>query len=175
MDIRQAIPEDLAAIRDFYNKQIDDMNATGYPTAWEKDNYPNGELLLDFIRRGELFLGIQDGEIIASMALNSRGNEVYKTVKWQVDIPEEEALVLHLLTVSLERKGQGLGREMIRFARAYGIDHGKQALRLDVHVTNLTAQKLYEKTGFKNVDSVRMFYPGIGWHEFIMCELPLAG
>lgn len=46
-------------------------------------------------------------------------------------------------------RGEGLGREMLRFiqnrARAYGL----HAIRLSTHLTNYTAQKLYKTSGFE--------------------------
>ena len=173
MNIRKAEAQELPAIRDFYNALIDMMHEDGYQTAWEKDVYPSPDALRAFLESGSLFVGERDGKIIASMVLNSTGNESYQSVHWQVKIPPEDALVIHLLGVSLRCKGQGLGREMLRFAADRAKAHGKCAIRLDVHVTNATALKLYEKAGFEQVDTVRMFYEGIGWHEFIMCELAL--
>ena len=173
MIIRKAVPEEWQAVVHFYGSLIDMMNESGYPTAWEKDIYPSADSLRQFIESGSLFVGLEDGGIIAAMVLNSVGNDAYKNVHWSLDIPDSDALVIHILGVSLRYKGRGYGREMLNFAMEFGRKCGKRAIRLDVHVTNLTAIKLYEKSSFRHVDNVKMLYPDIGWHEFLMYELPL--
>ena len=173
MDIRKAEPCDLRKVRTFYNSLIDQMHENNYYTAWEKDVYPDEKLMASFIDNGELFVGEEKDNIIAAMVLNTKGNAAYNDVHWRVEADPTHAMVLHILGVSLREKGRGYGRRMLEYARRYALQNNMRAIRMDVHITNITAMKLYEKMSYRAVDKVRMFYEGIGWHDFIMYELPI--
>ena len=173
MKIRRATAEDLKAVSAFYNDLIDQMHENDYYTAWEKNVYPDEKLMAIFIEAGTMYIGIENDRIIASMVLNREGNEVYNDVRWSVDADPSQVMVLHILGVSLREKNRGLGRQMLEYARDIASAAGVRAIRMDVHVTNITAQKLYEKNSYIPVDRVKMYYEGIGWHEFIMYELKI--
>ena len=50
---------------------------------------------------------------------------------------------------------------------------GKKAIRLDILGGNEAAVKLYTSLGFRPVETKTMFYPDVGWTEFLMYELGL--
>lgn len=170
MKIRSAKVYDSNDINLFYNQLIDQMNQTGYETAWRKNIYPDESLIAEFIHEDSMYVGVENDRIISAMALNSIGNEAYDQVKWTVDADACEVLVIHILGVYLTEKGKGHGKEMINYAVDYAKITGKKVIRMDVHITNTTAMKLYEKMGFQAVGNVKMIYDGIGIHEFVMYE-----
>lgn len=173
MNILQANINNLDDIKDFYDDLLDQMNEIGYYIGWEKDIYPNLELIKKFIDEGAMFIGLDDGKIISAMAINSRASEVYDKVNWSIDASTKESLVIHILGVSLRLKGKGYGKQMINFAIDYGHKNNLRAIRMDVQVANVTAMKLYEKMGFVAVDRVNIVYDRLGSLEFIMYELPI--
>jgi ribosomal protein S18 acetylase RimI-like enzyme len=52
------------------------------------------------------------------------------------------------LGVSPELRGQGIGRALVGYLIAQGLEQGRQRLALDVACSNPRAQALYERLGF---------------------------
>jgi GNAT superfamily N-acetyltransferase len=69
--------------------------------------------------------------------------------------------ILNDLYVAAEARKLGAGAALLEQARAWGIETGARALELATTVDNFTAQRLYEKTGWKKD------------LEFLHYELPL--
>lgn len=173
MEIRKTSLAELDSICEFYDNQIDLMRDCGYFTLWEKGIYPDRERIRGFIEAGSMFAGWENGAIIAAMALNSDGGAEYDNVRWSVAAAPGEVLVIHILAVSLKCKNRGLGRQMLEFAIAHAKSRSMKTIRMDVHSSNTTALKLYEKMDFTQLETVSIFYDGLGLHDFIMHELAI--
>lgn len=59
------------------------------------------------------------------------------------------------MAVKAQRRRRGLASGLIRAALAHCVD---KVLRLEVRVSNLGAQKFYERFGFKIKDRVERYY-----------------
>ena len=55
-----------------------------------------------------------------------------------------------------ERRGQGVGTEVLRFVEGYCRAHGIRSLHLEVERPNTAAQRLYRRAGFASPDRVAM-------------------
>lgn len=67
----------------------------------------------------------------------------------------------HLLniTVASVHQGQGWARMMLEALAIWSRRHGSQWLWLEVRVSNLRAQQVYEQFGFRRVGERRNYYP----------------
>ena len=170
MVIRQAEIGDYDAVRAFYHNLID--NSRNLYVGWKKDIYPSPDFLSSSIEAGELFTGMEE-KILAAMVLNHLCNEGYGNYDWTTRAEPEEVLVIHALGVDPERTGQGLGRQMARFAVERARETGMKAIRLDVLKGNVPAERLYKSLGFQHLHTLEMYYEDTGWTDFDLYELVL--
>jgi [ribosomal protein S18]-alanine N-acetyltransferase len=68
---------------------------------------------------------------------------------------------VHLLNITVEpsRQGQGWGRVMLDALATWARGQGAQWLWLEVRVSNLRAQRVYEQNGFRSVGRRKAYYP----------------
>ena len=68
---------------------------------------------------------------------------------------------VHLLniTVAPEFQGQGWARRMLDALGQWSRSQGAQTLWLEVRVSNVRAQRIYEKHGFREVGRRKQYYP----------------
>lgn len=172
MIFEKANEEDYASVKNFYWKLIDEMQSENDKIGWKKGIYPSDDYLKRSLADGELYK-LTDDKMYACVILNSVGNEGYAGVKWGIDCEENEVLIPHALAVAPSEQGQGIGtrlvNEIIRFARS----EAKKAIRLDILGTNLLAEKLYTKCGFRFVEAKQLFYEDTGLTEYKMYEFEL--
>ena len=148
MTIRLGTPEDLDALVQLYDAVCDHMAAAVNYTGWKKGAYP----------------ARQDAEE------GIREEDAYDGVKWQADLPERDVLTIYTFMVDPQKRGRGIGREMLHFAASQGLAQGAKAIRLDVYEKNLPAIKLYESAGFRYIDTVSLGLEDIGLDRFLLYE-----
>jgi len=100
------------------------------------------ESMIDrYLKRGEMFIGIEAGRTISVMVVTDEGGGV---------------LEIKNLAVEPDRQGKGCGREMIEYvARTYA--QGFSILRVGTGESPLTLP-FYEKCGFKIVGRIKDFF-----------------
>jgi [ribosomal protein S18]-alanine N-acetyltransferase len=69
--------------------------------------------------------------------------------------------LLHVLTIDVARhsRRQGIGRLLMSWAESRAEALGLAAMRLEVAVDNVTAQKFYKELGFREVGRIENYYP----------------
>jgi ribosomal-protein-alanine N-acetyltransferase len=74
---------------------------------------------------------------------------------------------VHLLniTVAPAWQGQGWGRVMLDALAIWARGQGAQWLWLEVRISNVRAQRIYEANGFRKVGERRGYYPAAGGHR----------
>ena len=162
MTISKAIETDFLSVRCFYHAVIDKMQGTANDIGWKKDLYPDPGFLKESIRNGELYICSEEGTIIASMVLNQKYPDVYKTVSWRSGADESGILVIHILGVHPDKCRNGYGTAMVREAVRLAASRGLSAVRLDVLSGNLPAENLYKNEGFSFIDSRMVYYKDVG-------------
>lgn len=173
MEIIKASEQQFPAVRAFYHAMIDELKGTPYDLGWKKDIYPAPDFLMNSLRNGELFLSVEDNEVIASMILNHVGNDSYRQCQWQTEAQDNEITIIHALGVLPSHGGRGIGKRMVQFAIDTAKQNRQKVIRLDVLKGNLPAEKLYTSMGFQKVCTLKMFYENIGWTTFDLYEYPL--
>ena len=170
MRIIAAKENEYPQVIDFYHRLITEMQPYPHHPTWIIGTYPRDDYLRQLTESGQVFLGLENGHIVAAMVLNNQPNEGYETVPWQVSAEAAEATIVHLLGVLPECWGRGHGKALLDYAEDLLRAKGQKALRLDVMEENLPARRLYEQNGFREIVTIRMFYESTGWSGFTMYE-----
>lgn len=111
------------------------------------------------------------GEIAACVIANDEEVEGYADAPWQID--SDEVIVLHVLAVHPNHRGKELARKLVENVIEQERKAGKKALRLDVIENNTTAEKLYQKLGFRYIQTKMLYYDVVGKMTFKLYELVL--
>ena len=173
LNIRAAKQAEYETVRAFYDSLIDSMEGSPFHPGWEKGIYPAYEYLMDSIEKGQLYCGWLDGQIVSCMIVNHEYNEGYRALKWSVNPPDCQLLVIHTLGVDSRFSGRGIAREMVRFVIAFAKEQKIPTIRLDVLEGNLPAERAYRAVGFQYAGTVPMYYEDTGWTNYKAFELLL--
>ena len=140
MEIRRAESKDLSEITEIYAAARDYMKAHGNPEQWG-DNYPEEDLTCGDIQRGNLYLCVEQEQILGVFCYFEGEDPTYQTIydgKW---LNEEPYGVIHRIAVSAHQKG------VASFCFAYGVSRCRN-LKIDTHRDNRPMQRSLEKNGF---------------------------
>ena len=172
--LRKTSIEELDQIRELYWKLLDSSPKYGQILQWKKNIYPNDGDWTAYIRKGEMYLILQETDVIGAVAVTNGQSEEYRKIHWTVKIEDQEAAVVHLLMIVPEYQGQGAATAALDEIIKLAVTKKKKAVRLDAIGTNVPAQKLYEKYGFVNCGTAQEYYESTGETEFIFYEYVLA-
>lgn len=168
--IRLGTEKDIDSVAQLYDNLNDHLSSTiNYP-GWLKGVYPTGKDAVNGIKDRCLYVATSDDEIVGSFILRHEPEEAYFAVSWQDKLDYASVLVIYTFVVEPQHFGQGIGQEMLRFATEYGSNIKMKALRLDVYEKNIPAIKLYEKCGFKYIDTVSLGLENYGLNWFKLYE-----
>ena len=173
MIIKKADLDQYPAVRALYHSLIDAIAEIPNTVGWKKDIYPSPEFLTDSIRKGELFIVEEDGEIVGAMIMNHDCNEGYRAFQWPTEAEPEEISVIHALGVHPRHARKGYAKEMVEYAIKTAREDHQKVIRLDVLKGNVPAEKLYSGLGFQCLHTLTMFYEDTGWKEFELYEYQL--
>ena len=129
-------------------------------------------MLENFIQEDALTIGIEEGEIKSSFALNDRLPEEWNLGHWS-SFPESAIYALHSLAVKPgnQRRGLGLGAVLEAIETARRDD--RKTIRLDVASHNTIARKMYEKAGFTYLETITIEYAAGGRSHYALYEYNL--
>ena len=161
MKILKATKADIASIERIYEHIHDEEEKGLTTTGWIRNVYPTAKTAEAALDRGDLFVMVDDGKIVAAAVINQIQVDEYANAAWQHDAPEDEVMVLHGLAVESSAKGKGYGRAFVAFYEDYARQHGCPALRMDTNVLNTRARKLYQSLGYEEIGIVPCVFNGI--------------
>lgn len=170
MEFRVAKKQEFDSVRDLYWTLIDETSHLPSFPHWKKGEHPSDEWLMDSLIKSQLFVLEENEKILASVILNNEANESYQRVNWSREVPDEKVLIIHVLAVSPKHSGKGLGTKMMQYILDYAKETGMQAVRMDVISNNSAAEHLYQKIGFKFVQTQRLYYEVTGERDFNLYE-----
>lgn len=134
MEIFQATIEDLEGVsylfnlyRIFYQQESDLESAKTYI----KERIENKESVLFIVKDKQNYVGF---------------TQLYPTFS---SISLKRAWILNDLYVDKKARKQGVGELLLHKAKEYAIETGAKSLSLSTAPDNYSAQRLYEKTGYK--------------------------
>ena len=171
MIFRKAEKEDFDKVRSLYWTLIDrEQDDPSFP-HWKKGIHPSDEMIRNSIGKEELYVLADGDEIAACVIANDEKVDGYADAPWQID--SDEGIVLHVLAVHPDYRGQGLARTLVENVIELERKAGKKALRLDVIENNMTAEKLYQKLGFQYIQTKTLYYDVVGIMTFKLYEMVL--
>lgn len=144
--IRAAVPEDLDAMLGLIAMAVAYMKQQGI-RQWS-DGYPNAEVLMADICRGESYVCEAGGRIIGTAALSLREETTYRRIFDGGWLTEGAYGVIHRIAVDDRAKGCGVAAAFVDYIEKMCISHGIYAVRVDTHEDNLSMQRMLKKHGF---------------------------
>lgn len=175
MVIRKAEKTDAKRCLEIYNGVCDWESENTILTAWDKKFYPTMETVTSALSRNDLYvledeLAVEKKKIVACGIINQIQPDFYKAYNWTLAASADEILVLHTFAVDVDYKGRGYGRFFMNFYEDLARQMNCKVLRIDTTLTNIPAQSLYKKLGFKIAGQIENDPNGIG-HTIILLGL----
>ena len=149
MKLELATQNDFDAIISFYNDVMERTPEIATYARWSKGKHPTVEGIKAYIDEGSMYLYRENGAIVGAMAVTMYQGEDYHAIEWTQQVADDKVAVIHILAISPDAQGNGIGSEMIREAIRLACDKGMQAVRLDALSSNTPAHRLYERLGFE--------------------------
>ena len=170
MKLQQASLTDFASVLSFYNDVMERTPGIERYARWQKGKHPTAEGIKAFIQENSLYLYKEGETIIGAMALTMYQGEDYHAIEWSRSVADDEVAVIHILAVSPDKQGIGIGSEMIRGAILLAKKKGMKAIRLDALASNKPGHKLYERLGFEYRGKQHLYAENTGWTDFYFFE-----
>ena len=171
---RKACLEDLDRICEIYDEIHTEEETGRNVTGWVRAIYPTRATAEQALRAGDVFVEEDAGKIVASAKINQEQVPEYALADWQYQVPGEQVMVLHTLTVSPALKGRGYGPAFVAYYENYALEHGCPYLRIDTNARNRAARALYRKLGYTEVSIVPCVFNGIEGVQLVCLEKKLG-
>lgn len=159
---------------DELEKLYDDLNdhlakGINYP-GWRKGIYPTRQDAVKGIKNGNLYVAKYSGEIAGSIILSHVPESAYYQAKWQIESDYSDVFVVYTFAVHPDYLKCGVGKALMDFAEEQAVKSNVKSIRLDVYEGNMPAIRLYEKCGFKYIDTVDLGLGNYGLDWFKLYE-----
>jgi len=139
--IRRATDEDADAIRSLLIDAAHWIHSAHGFRQWRAE-YFEREIVEAFVRDNEVFVATLRNELVGCFSVHWTYEEIWG------EQYREDAGYVHRLCVARNRKGEGIGRELLRYAEEYVRSKGKVRLRLDCMADNPSLNSYYVGLGF---------------------------
>ena len=141
MEIRQALLEEIPEIMKIYEKAKSFMQEHGNPTQWT-EGYPSVELVTQDCKNQELYVCMEEGQIIGVFMFTKRQDKTYRQIFRGDWLNEKPYGTMHRMASA------GIQKGVSAFCLNWCY---KQCgnVRGDTHEDNYVMQNVFEKNGFK--------------------------
>ena len=173
MQFIKATSEHIDAIAAIYGRIIDAQEQGRLTVGWQRGVYPTRQTALDALKRGDLFVCVDGGQVVAAAIINRIQVPVYAEVGWLYHAEPDEVMVLHTLVVDPLRAGRGYGSAFVAFYEGYARQSGCPVLRMDTNERNASARALYRNLGYREVSIVPCAFNGIPGVQLVCLEKTL--
>ena len=170
MKLELATQNDFDAIIAFYNDVTERTLEMATYARWSKGKHPTVESIKAYIDEGSMYLYRESDAIVGAMAITMYQGEDYHAIEWTQQVDDNKVAVIHILAVSPDSQGKGIGSEMIREAIRMAESKGMQAVRLDALASNTPAHKIYKCLGFDYRGKQHLYAENTGWTDFYFYE-----
>ncbi len=174
LKLKKASIRDLDQIRTLYWRLLDSSPKYGQILQWKKNIYPNDNDWNNYIVNDEMYLILEDMNVIGAVAVTNAQSKEYRKIHWKIKADDQEVAVVHLLMILPEYQGDGAATAALDEIIKQAVDKQKRVVRLDAIGTNVPAQKLYEKYGFVNCGIAQEYNESTGKTEFVFYEYALT-
>ncbi len=162
MKILKATPNDLNELMEFYDYMCSFLGKQDFMPKGNKGGFPPHDMVATAIHESNMFIGIEDQQIIAAYIMNHDADVSYDAVDWKSSATRDEAVVLHALRVLPEYGGRGYSKRLLEHALETARTRGEKAMRLDCLENNPVPIAMYRNFGFQYIDTVEITYVDIG-------------
>ena len=170
MILQQAFITDYASVLAFYDDVTERTPEIELYARWQKEKHPTAEGIKAYIQEGSLYLYKEQDAIVGAMTVTMYQGEDYHAIEWSRKEADNEVAVIHILAVSPDKQGAGIGSGMIREAILLAKKKGMKAIRLDALASNTPAHKIYERLGFEYRGKQHLYAENTGWTDFYFFE-----
>lgn len=161
---------DIDELEQLYNDLNDHLEKeTNYP-GWRKGIYPVRQNAIDGIKQGNLYVLKHNEKIVGSVILSHEPEPAYYKAKWGVEADYSDIFVVHTFVVHPKFLKCGIGKALMDFSIKHSVNSQAKSIRLDVYEGNTPAIRLYEKCGFKYIDTVDLGLGNYGLDWFKLYE-----
>ena len=162
--------DDIDELEQLYNDLNDHLEKeVNYP-GWRKGIYPVRENAIDGVEHGNLYVAKHNEKIVASLILSHEPEPAYYKAKWEFESDYSDVFVVHTFVVHPNFLKCGVGKALMDFSIECSIKSHAKSIRLDVYERNMPAIRLYEKCGFKYIDTVDLGLGNYGLNWFKLYE-----
>ena len=145
MNYRLANESDIEVISDIVKSAIAEMERNNV-FQWD-DVYPTKDDFLDDIKKGQLFVGILEGDISVIYTINKEYDEQYNNGNWKY--PNSEYRIIHRLCVNPKYQNRGIAKNTLTHIENELRGSGVETIRLDAYCNNPFALSLYNNNGYE--------------------------
>ncbi|MBU5484341.1 GNAT family N-acetyltransferase [Clostridium sp. MSJ-11] len=161
---------DIDELEQLYNDLNDHLaQEVNYP-GWRKGVYPVRQNAIDGVKDSNLYVSKHNGKIIGSVILSHEPEPAYYKAKWQIESDYSDVFVVYTFVVHPKFLNCGVGKALMDFSIEHSIKSQVKSIRLDVYEGNIPAIRLYEKCGFKYIDTVDLGLGNYGLNWFRLYE-----
>jgi len=161
---------DIDEVEQIYNDLNDHLEKEiNYP-GWIKGIYPVRQNAIDGVGHGNLYVAKHNGKIVASLILSHKPEPAYYKAKWEFESDYSDVFIVYTFVVHPDFLKCGVGKALMDFSIEYSINSHAKSIRLDVYERNMPAIRLYEKCGFKYIDTVDLGLGNYGLNWFRLYE-----
>ena len=171
MRLELARKGDFDIILAFYEDVIERTPTIATYARWSKGKHPKAEGISAYIDEECMYLYRANGIIVGAMAVTMYQGEDYHAIEWSRQVDDDKVAVIHILAVSPDCQGTGIGSEMIREAIRLARSKSMQAVRLDALASNTPAHRIYERLGFEFRGQQHLYAENTGWTDFYFFEI----
>lgn len=170
MEIRKAQKTDIDRIEEIYEKIHDDEEKGLITIGWIRNIYPIRKTAEDALQRDDLFVMVDEGNIVAAAVINQIQVAEYQYAAWKHPASDKEVMVLHCLVVDPDCKNKGYGKAFVAFYEDYARQHHCTALRMDTNARNTRARNLYQHLNYEEIGIVTCVFNGIPNVQLVCLE-----
>jgi ribosomal protein S18 acetylase RimI-like enzyme len=138
LELRRYEDADASSVWRLHEDGLRQMDVYAGDGPWHDDLRSVRSAYLE--NKGEFLVGVVNGEVVAMGALRRISETVAEVKRMRVDVRFQR---------------QGFGRAMLRRLEARACELGYRTLRLDTTVKQVPAQRLYESSGYREVERAR--------------------
>lgn len=146
MKLRKALPFDITPIMEIIKDAQLYLKELGID-QWQ-NHYPTEETILTDIRHGHGYVLINEGNIIATVAISFDGEKTYEHIYEGAWLSNRDYAVIHRLAVAHVNKGKGVSNEILKITEEMCIGRGISSIKIDTHEHNRGMQHILKKNGY---------------------------
>ena len=148
MIIRETGEDDLGQVMTIIRMAQQSFRDQGVD-QWQ-DGYPNEEVILEDIRKGQSYVAEEKGIILGTAVISFEKEKTYDGIEngqWLTPV-DTKYMVIHRIATHYEYKRRGTAGAFLEFARETARRRGVLSIRIDTHPDNQIMQSWLCKNGF---------------------------